>query len=234
VKRSATISLLSVLALSASVLGSPASATSVSRKADVALARKALIVKSDFPKGWTTSASGGGPSTNAEESQAVSCLGLPKSVAKYNPPEADSPSFNDNGLGLTVEDSVDVFPNAKIAAQQYNVYASPRSVGCFQRVFRSAAMKSLLASGVGKGAVVGNTVMISLPAPVTTNESAALEAEIPLTYKGIHIVIDTVIVLIMSKSKTEGAQLTLGNPATSPFPSTLTKHLESLTVQRLG
>jgi hypothetical protein len=38
----------------------------------------------------------------------------------------------------------------------------------------------------------------------------------------------------MAKSGVEGSELVFSNPSTSPFSATLVKHLESVTVQRLG
>ncbi len=227
--------LTAMAVVAVSLMGLPASATTASRKADVALARKALIVKSDFPSGWTASPSGGNSdSPNIDLSDLAKCLGVAKSVVNYNAPEADSPSFNDNSTGQSVQDEVDVFPSAKIAAQQFESFASSRTPGCIQQFFNEASSKALMAKDVGKGAKVGNSTAVGLATPVASNQSTALKILIPISYKGTKITIVIELVTIMSKSKTEGAQLTIGYPDIEPIASSLVAHLEDVTIQRLG
>ena len=233
--------MITVTVLTVAIQGLPALANSSSRKNEVAVARKALIVLSDFPKGWSTSPSGGnsnGSAGNAESNagvaQAVACLGIPKSALNYNAPAADSPYFNENALGLSVSDEVDIFSTSKIAAEFFNIYGSSRSVGCFQRVFRSTAMEKFLAGGIGRGATVGATKVIRFPKPVAGNESAAMEELVPFTYKGISSTVVVVTVVIMSKSKSKGAMLTFSNPIESPFATSLAVHLETVTANRLN
>jgi hypothetical protein len=210
-----------------------ASATTASRKADVALARKALVMLSDFPSGWTTtpySNSGGTPGLT----QIAACLHVPKSVVNYNPPEANSPNFNDNALDYQVQDSVDVFPNVKTATKQFELFASSRSLSCFIEVFNSSAIKGSLARDIGKGAKVGTITASELPKPVAGNESNGIVIRVPATYKGVTLTVDIVIVTIMSKSKTEGAQLSFSYSSISTFPASLVTHLETVTATRLG
>ena len=85
-QRRSALYLLSVMAVAVALLGLPASAASASRKADVALARKALIVRSDFPSGWTTSSNGGNANKNLGVPQMLACLGFPASLVNLNPP----------------------------------------------------------------------------------------------------------------------------------------------------
>jgi hypothetical protein len=220
--------------IAVTVSGLPASGVSASRKADVALARKALIVKSDFPKGWTTSPNGGSAGNNLGASQIATCLGLPPAVVKYNAPEADSPTFNFNSLGQSVDDSVDVFPNPTIAMQQFNIYGSPESAICVAKAANTPSVKAIFERGFGGGAKIGTIVVDALPRTVAGNESAALEFRLPFTYKGEHLLFVSLIVVIMSTSKSEGAQMTISYLAQSPIATTLIRHLESVTIERLG
>ena len=87
-----------------------------------------------------------------------------RQVVNYNPPEADSPNFNETALNLQVQDSVDVFPNVKIATQQFNLL-SGKSLGCVTEVFNSSAIKAMLTREIGKGAKVGTITASSLPSP---------------------------------------------------------------------
>jgi hypothetical protein len=231
-KRPIVLSVIAAIVIVGTMLSGAASANTASRKADVALARKALVVLSDFPSGWTTtpySNSGGSPGLK----QIAACLHVPVSVVNYNAPEANSPNFNDNALNLQIQDSVDVFPNLKIATQQFDLL-SGKSLGCVIEVFNSPALKALLTREIGKGSKVGTITASALPSPAPGNESNAFVIRVPATYKGVALTADIEIVTIMAKSKTEGAQLTFNYSSFSKFPASLVSHLEAVTVERLG
>ena len=231
-KRPIILSAMAAIVITVAMLGGAGSASTASRKADVALARRALVVLSDFPSGWTTSPysnSGGSPGLK----QIAACLHIPLSVVNYNPPEAGSPNFNETALNLQVQDSVDVFPNVKIATQQFNLL-SGKSLGCVTEVFNSSAIKAMLTREIGKGAKVGTITASSLPSPAPDNESDAFVIHIPATYRGVTLTVEIETVTIMSKSKTEGAQLNFNYSSFSKVPSSLISHLEAVTVVRLG
>jgi hypothetical protein len=234
VQRRSALYLLSVMAVAVALLGLPASAASASRKTDVALARKALIVRSDFPSGWTTSSNGGNANKNLGVPQMLACLGFPASLVNLNPPEADSPTFNQNSLGQSVDDSVDVFPTLKIATEELKIYGSPDSAKCVAQAFDTPSVKAVFARELGKGSKIGSASVTALPPPVASNESTELELRMPFTYKGTHFVLASLDIVIMSKSGTEGSAMVFSTPAQSPFSTSLVKHLESVTVQRLG
>jgi hypothetical protein len=221
-----------VAAVSLSVL--PASGASATRKADVALARKALIVKSDLPMGWTTSPNGGNAEKNLGVPQMLACLGLPASFVNYNPPEADSPTFNNDALGQSVDDSIDVFANEKIAMEAFDLYGSSNSSKCVAQAFNSPSVRAVFARGIGSGAKVGTGTVTELAKPVASNLSNALELRLPFTYKGQHFELVSLDIVIMSKSRKVGAELVLTGPLQSQFSSSLVKHIESVTTQRLG
>lgn len=232
-KRPILLSVTAAIVITVTMLSGAVSATTASRKADVALARKALVVLSDFPSGWTTtpySNSGGSPGLK----QVAACLHVPISVVNYNPPEANSPNFNDTVLDLQVQDSIDVFPNVKIATQQFDLFAASKSLSCFLEVFNSPALKAMLTREIGKGSTVGTITGTALPKPVPDNESSSFVIRVPATYKGVTLTVDIETATIMSKSKTEGAQLTFNYSSSSKFPASLVSHLEVVTAQRLG
>jgi len=233
VKRLAILSVSAALVITGTLFSTGASATTASRKADVALARKALVVLSDFPSGWTTtpySNAGGSPGIK----QVAACLHVPVSVVNTNYPEANSPNFNASALDLQVQDSVDVFPNAKIATQQFDLFSAHKSLGCFIQVFNSPSIKALFIREIGKGSTVGTISGRALPKPVPKNDSSSFVISIPATYKGVTLTVDLEIITIMSKSNTEGAQLTFTYSTSSKFPASLVSHLEVVTADRLG
>jgi hypothetical protein len=231
-KRPLSLSVLAAFMIMVSMFSGAVSATTTSRKADVALARKALVVLSDFPSGWTTtpySNSGGSPGLK----QIAACLHVPVSVVNYNAPEADSPNFNDTALDLQVQDSVDVFPNLKIATQQFDLL-SGKSLGCVAEVFNTPAMKAQFSRAIGKGSKVGTITVSALPSPAPGNESNAFVMRVPTTYRGVTLTAVIETATIMAKSKTEGAQLTITYTSLSKIPASLVSHLEAVTVERLG
>jgi len=233
VKRLVICSVSALIVITGTLFGFVASATTSSRKADVALARKALVVLSDFPTGWTTtpySNSGGTPGLK----QIAACLHVPVSIVNYNPPVANSPNFNDNANTLQVQDSVDVFPNVEVAMQQFDLFASGKSLSCVIDVFNLPAIKAPLARDIGKGAKVGTITASEMARPVPGQESNAFVIRVPATYKGVTLTVDLEIVTIMSKSRTEGAQLTFNYSSYYKIPGSVISHLEAVTVSRLG
>jgi hypothetical protein len=232
-KRTVTLSVVSSIVIVTTMFSLVASAATTSRKADVALAKKALVVKSDFPSDWTTSPYSNSAGTPGLK-QVAACLHVPISVVNYNPPEANSPYFNDNPIDLQAQDSVDVFPNRETATQQFDLFASAKSLSCFVKVFNSPNLKQLLERESGKGSKFGTITGTELPKPVAGNASNAFVIRIPGTVRGVAIVVYIETVTIMSKSETEGAQLTFNYASFTKFPASLVPHLEAITVKRLG
>jgi hypothetical protein len=222
------------LSLAVIVFGLADLAGATSNKAAAAQARRALITRSDFPTGWTTSASGGNSNSNLGAAQISACLKIPEAEVNYNPPTANSPTFNFSDDGFTVNDSVSVFPNKKIAAEQFGIWASPRSVGCVATVFNTSSMKASLDRDLGGGGKIGKVSVAKLAALNLTNESAGMRIHMPFTYKGKSYAMAIAVVVIMSTSTQEGAQLVFDTVLGVPFPASLISHLEAVTAQRLG
>ena len=202
-----------------------------STKSDVAIAREALLVRSDFPKSWSTFPSGG--NSELGNAQIAQCLGIEESVVDYNPPHANSPTFSDSNRGLTVDDDVSIFPSAKIATQQFDIYGSRRSVTCIGRAYNSASVKAAFARQLGQGFKVKKIVALALPKPSKVDESSAFELQVLITDSGKQYSIESQIVTIMSRSRHEGAQLQFVSSLGQPFAHSFEANLELLTVSRL-
>jgi len=209
-------------------LSMPATA---STKSDVAVARKALLVRSDFPKSWTTFPSGG--NSELGNAQIAECLGIAKSVVDYNPPHANSPSFTNGNRGWSVDDDVAIFPSAKIATQQFNIYGSRESVSCIGRAYNYATVKAAFARQLGRGFTVNTIVARALPKPTTLDESSAFELHFQITDAGKKLSINSEIVTIMSRSRNEGAQLQFVSSLGNAFAQSFEANLVTLTVRRL-
>lgn len=230
--RAKVLGLLSLTA-AISLLSFVPVAGATSDKSAVALAREALITRADFPTGWTTSPSTGSSNSSLGVNQIASCLHVPAAEVNYNPPTANSPTFSDNSEGLQIDDDVNVFPSTAVAEQQFGIYSSPRTPSCLAATFNVASFKASIASGIGGGAKIGTVVAVKAATPKVANESTALQLDIPFTYKAKAYTMTLTMVIIMSSSKKEGAQLVFTSAIGLPFAASLVAHLETVTAQRL-
>src|SRR5271163_2767808 len=105
-RRTLTTGILIVtLVMSSAAVASGAPSTGGS---SLTQARKALLVLSDLPKGWTSvQSSSANNSAFPGESQLAACIGVSASVIQKNPPSVNSPTFS-NGT-LSADDEVEVF-----------------------------------------------------------------------------------------------------------------------------
>jgi hypothetical protein len=110
--------------------GAAGSAVSPREKAQ---ARQALLVLSDFPKGWKSA-----PNVNFSTSDIggdvhmARCLGVSPSSLEFNPPEVQSPTFTDLAGEAFVEDSILVFRSTSFARNEYASLTSPKTASCLQ------------------------------------------------------------------------------------------------------
>ena len=202
------------------------------KSSEVAVARRALLVRSDFPSGWTTSSAGNNSPSNLGVPQMASCLGVPAKVVNYNPPTANSPEFDLTNAGLSVNDSVAVFPSASIGRQQFNVYGSSSSPVCFAHALNTPSVKAVFERQIGDGAKIGLVAAGFVATPRVAKKATAMEIQIPFVLKGRSFQITITQVIILSKSLTEGAELTFTS-FLSPFPSSLESQLDATTAARL-
>jgi hypothetical protein len=206
-------------------------ATASTRKAAVAEGRKSLLVRSDFPKGWTTSSSSSS-GNNLGNKQLAACLGVPVSEINFNAPTANSPEFDQNSTGLSVNDDVKIFPSVKVANEQFALFASPKSPVCIARAFNSPAVKQQLAKGFGAGMTVGTITATSLKRPSVALKAVALGLNIPIKDNGKTIPVLMDVAIMVSKEK--GSELLFVSASGLPFPASLEAHLETVVAQRLG
>lgn len=233
VRRAVPLLLVVVLA---ATLGPDLAANATSHDAAIKEARKALIVLSDFPKGWTTSPSGNGSGSggnnNLGVAQVAACLGVSQKVVNYNPPSAYSPDFNQNASGLSAADNVEIFPNAEITTQQFELYSAVRTPACFAQTFNTPSVKVEFARQFGAGATVGEVTSAALPRPRVKERATAISLTFPISQGGAKFMLSLVIVIIVSRL--EGAELDFSSILGQSFPSSLEAHLETVTANRLG
>jgi hypothetical protein len=221
---------VALVAMTCATFLTPAGA--LSHKAAIAEAKQVLIVQSDFPQGWTASPSDNSNNTPLGLAQLAACLGVPKSVVNYNPPQAYSPDFNQNKTGLSASDDVEVFPNTKILNQQFGLYTGAKSPACIAAAFNTPSVKAQLAKSFGAGVTVGTITASREARPDVKDQAAAEGIFVPIVYNGSKESISVDMVFIVSKLR--GAELTFTSASGLPFPAALATHLELVTDQRLG
>jgi hypothetical protein len=131
-----------------SCCGGPAADGSGATPAQKAQAEKALLVPSDLPAGWTSSASttvSGAGFTGAPE--LARCIGVPTNLIKVQPPQVNSLQFSDKGGSEQVQNTISMFPSASYAREEYAAVASHKTPHCLSALFNSG-------SGSGGGATV--------------------------------------------------------------------------------
>jgi hypothetical protein len=179
---------LAVVALALSACSSSSGGASVgpkpSKAADLALARKGLIVAGDLPSGWTPTGavtSGGNSANSVPTSKIAACLGVAKSEITNNEPTENSPSFNGPN-GASIDDEVETFPSTAAAKVDFSTFSNPKTPGCVTTVLgpvlRQAAEKG------GPGTTVGTISATREPLASVGDNSGEIELHVPISVSG--------------------------------------------------
>jgi hypothetical protein len=214
------------LTLGTQVAGAGASAAS-SR----AQAKKLLLTLSDMPKGWKKEkGSGGGGSSNFPgASQLASCIGVPASLITSNPPEADSPYYENKSGSLEVQDSVSVFPSAKTATADFNALANAKTPACMTTLMNGSFKAQILASA-GKGATLG-TITVTRADPANfASGTTGMVMSLPITEQGVSL---TAVITAVYYVKGKFGQQIDFNSYGPAFPTSLAKSLTTTALHRL-
>jgi hypothetical protein len=228
--RAATAIVIVLLAV-ALTLGTQVAGAGASAASSKAQAKKMLLVLSDMPKGWKKEKGSGGSGSNnfPGATQLASCIGVPASLITSNPPEVDSPYYENKGGSLEVQDSVSVFPSAKNATTNFNALANAKTPACMSTLMNGAFKAQILASA-GKGASVG-TITVARSAPAGfAGGSTGLVMTLPISEQGVSLkAVITSVYYIKGKFGQEIDFNSYG-PA---FPPALAKSLTATALHRL-
>jgi hypothetical protein len=212
----------------------PAGASSAKVKAEEAQAKRALLVRSDFPSGWsghgavTTNDSNGGSSNFPGGSQLASCLGISQSLLNLSTPTADSPTFQPKTALLTIQDSATIFPSKKVARQAAAVFTGSKVPSCMTTAFQGPA-KASIADAMGYGITVG-TITATLADPaLLIRHATGFTLSFPATYQGVTL--DTQVNFISIFRGTTDNQLTIFSVRTPISPS-LARHLTTVAYEK--
>ena len=198
----------------------------------LAHAKSDLIVRADFPKGWSangsvTTSNGGGQNSFPGADQLASCLGVPSSLISMNTPSANSPTFQ-NSQRDSAQENLSIFPSLKVAAEGYHVLSSPKVPGCLTALLQGPE-KSQLQTDLGHGITVGSVTVTPAPPSVLGSHAGGFVISIPATTsQGTFQLAVTIIEVLRGKL---GARLTL-SAVNGQFPVALEKHLVSVAYKR--
>ncbi len=192
-------------------------------------AKKALLVLSDLPSGWTSTKSSSNNSSFPGAAQLARCLGVPTRIITENPPTANSPEFDSANQLQSVNDSVSIYPSVKAARVDFASLANPKTPSCLTQVLNGSA-RAALQSQFGSGARVGNILVSRSPATEFAQGSANFTAFMPITSHGVTINLELTVVDFVKGRDEQTVVLT---SAQSPFPTSLARHLTTVALARL-
>jgi hypothetical protein len=194
-------------------------------------AKKLLLTLSDMPKGWKKErGSGGGGSSNFPgASQLASCIGVPTSLISSNPPEVDSPYFEDKAGTLEVQDSVSIFPSARAATADLNALANTKTPACMTTLMNGSFKAQILASA-GKGATLGTITVTRFDAANFASGATGIVMSLPISEQGVSL---TAIITAVYYVKGKLGQQIDFNSYGPAFPTSLAKSLTATALHRL-
>jgi hypothetical protein len=201
----------------------------VTSSPQLATAKKALLVHSDMPTGWTSSKTSNNNSHIPGSAQLASCLGVPTSVITSSPPTAYSPQFASSNQQFQVEDSVSIYPSAKAARNDYASLANPKAPACLATILNGPA-KASLSAGSGPGTSIGTISVTRTPATDYAPHSATFTAFLPLTENEQVINVQLTVVDYVKGNKEQTVTLT---SVQTQFPTSLAQRLTAVAVGRL-
>jgi hypothetical protein len=198
-----------------------ATANATQGKTTLALAEKALLVKSDFPKSWTSTKSSNNNSSFPGAAQLARCIGVPESVVTSNPPTAYSPEFDSSNHLLSVDDSVSIYPSAKAASADFSSLANLKTPTCLTSVLNGPA-KASLQKELGTASIVGKIVVSRVLATYFAPRGANITMLMRVKSQGVQL--DFTLIIVDYVKGNQEQTVTLISVVTG-FPAALAKQL---------
>jgi hypothetical protein len=199
----------------------------------LAQAKTHLLKLSDMPKGWATekgTGGNGGSNKFPGASQLASCIGVPPKLITSNPPEVDSPYYENKSGSLEVQDSVTVFPSVKNAQAEYLAMSNAKTPTCLTAIANGQAFKSQLAAAGGEGAVIGTITVVKRSTASYAPGTTSLTMDIPITDQGVNITAQLTEVFFIKGNL--GQQISF-NSYNATFPASLSRSLTALAEGKL-
>jgi hypothetical protein len=198
---------------------------------DKAQAKQYLLTLSDMPAGWKTEkgASGNGSGTLPGAKQLASCIGVPSKLIDANPPEADSPYYENKSGSLEVQDTVSVFGSAKVAKAELAAMANTRTPSCMTTIM-NGAFKAKIQASAGKGAKLGAITVTRADPTQFGNGTTGLVISLPITADGTSITANIAAVYYV---KGKFGQEIDFNAYGSTFPTAIAQPIITTAINRL-
>ena len=178
---------LAVSACGSSSTGAAANQPKPSKAADLALAKKSLVVLSDLPSGWTASGkvtSGSGSTGGEPLAKIAACLGVTTAQLNINFPTENSPTFNNPGGSSTVSDQVETFPSPARAGTDFSNFSNPKTPGCITTVF-GPLLRQEVQKGGGAGTPIGAVTTTRQTFPAFGDQSGEMQIQAPFSTAGV-------------------------------------------------
>lgn len=228
--RAANVIVIVLLALCL-LMGTQVAGAGASAASSRAQAKKLLLTLSDMPKGWKKEkgSAGGGSSNFPGATQLASCIGVPASLITSNPPEADSPYYQNKSGSLEVQDSVSVFPSAKAAESDYDALANAKTPGCMSTLMNGSFKAQILASA-GKGATLGTITVTRADPAEFAQGSTGFVMSLPISEQGVSL---TAVITAVYYIKGKFGQQIDFNSYGPAFPTSLAESLTATALHRL-
>jgi hypothetical protein len=212
-----------------SLLAATAGVAGAGNSPQIAQAKKDLLVLKDMPKGWTSSKSGNNNNSTPGAAQLARCLGVPTRVIEESPPTAYSRQFSSKDQQLTVSDNVSIYPSAKAAQADFDIFTNPKSSACLTRNYNGPG-RALLAKETGAGKGLGTVEVSREPASDFAVHTANYVVFFPITTSETTINVQTTLVDFIKGNEEQTVGLT---SLDSTFPAPLSRHLTAVAAGRL-
>ena len=190
-----------------------------------AQAKLALLVRSDFPKGWTAPKGSGHNNDLPPSDQLAQCAGISPSLLSENPPQVNSPDFSSKDQSLEVDDVVSEFSSVADAKAQFGAMSNPKTAECLNQLATSD--KSFFIGTVPTGTTVGTITVTPGPSIPGT---ASFVQHTPIDTQGISVTV-TKTEVVFVHGRLGQLLVFLGYGPT--FPASLERHLITVAQHRL-
>jgi hypothetical protein len=184
-----------------------------------------------MPKGWITEKNSGGSGSNSfpGASKLANCIGVPTSHIDSNPPDAESPYFENKSGSLEVQDTVSVFPSAKEAAANFSALTNAKTPGCMTTLM-NGAFKAQIQASAGEGAKLGTITVTKASLAGFPRGSTGLVMSLPITDQGVSI--DARLTAVYYRKGRLGQEIDF-NSYGATFPVSLAESLTATALHRL-
>jgi|HubBroStandDraft_1064217.scaffolds.fasta_scaffold315143_1 hypothetical protein len=227
------VGVVGVVGLAASA-GASVAAVRGSTSAELAQLKTKLLVKSDFPKGWSTqgkvaTSSGQGSNSFPGMSQLAGCLGISQSILELNEPSVTSPNFVSSSQTQNVQENLGIFPSAKVGNEEEESLGNAKVPTCMDSLLNGPE-KSQLQSSFGKGYTVGTVNVAAISPSILIPHSSGFVMSFPVTNQGQTIT--TSVALIDAFRGKDGVQLMVTSVG-SALSSATQKHALTVAYNRM-